>query len=435
MAQTRLDGSRPLGVLVKIYPKLSETFILEEILGLERLGLALRLYSLAPATDAITHPAVARVRAPLVTVPETALGQTRTFAARHARLFGAAPLSYLRALAAAVRRGRPGLHDFMRAGWLAAQLRDDGVEHLHTHFISTPADVAELVARLAGLPFSISAHAKDIYLSNPADLRRKLQAARFTVTCTDFNRQTLAAIAPQAPVHRMYHGVDHTLFHPRLRTHAQALPLILSVGRLREKKGLDTLIDACGMLRERGHAFACEIVGYGEERARLQAHIERRGLADCVHLAGKLPREQVIARYARAAVYVQPSRIAADGDRDGIPNVLLEAMAMRLPVVASRVSGIPELVGHGHNGMLVEPDEPRALADAISQLLGEPRLCADLGCRARQTVTESFDNDRNLQLLCALLQGRAESAAGATRAGPIPHPTRGIVADAPQGAK
>ena len=435
MAQTRFDGDRPLGVLVKIYPKLSETFILEEILGLERLGLALRLYSLAPATDAITHPAVARVRAPLVTVPETALGQTRAFAARHARLFGAAPLSYLRALATAVRRGGPGLHDFLRAGWLAAQLREDGVEHLHTHFISTPADVAELVARLAGLPFSISAHAKDIYLSDPADLRRKLQAARFTVTCTDFNRQTLAAIAPRAPVHRMYHGVDHTLFHPRLRTHAQALPLILSVGRLREKKGLDTLIDACGVLRERGHAFACEIVGYGEERARLQAHIERRGLADCVHLAGKLPREQVIARYARAAVYVQPSRIATDGDRDGIPNVLLEAMAMGLPVVASRVSGIPELVGHGHNGMLVEPDEPGALADAITQLLGEPRLGADLGCRARQTVTESFDNDRNLQLLCALLQGRAESAAGATRAGAIPPPPKGIVADAPQGAK
>ena len=427
MTPTRFDRRRPLGVLVKTYPKLSETFILEELLGLERLGFSLRLYALAPATDAITHPAVARVRAPLVRLPESMRGHTRAFAARHARLLFGAPLRYLGALGAAVRRGRRGLHDFARAGWLAGQLRDDGVEHLHTHFIATPADVAELVGRLAAMPFSISAHAKDIYLSDPADLRRKLLAARFTVTCTELNRQTLAAIAPQAVVQRMYHGVDHALFHPAQRlllpahspTNLSALPLILSVGRLRAKKGLDTLIDACAALRQRGQAFVCEIVGYGEEQARLEAQIERLGLGDCVRLPGKLAREQVIARYARAAVYVQPSRIAADGDRDGIPNVLLEAMAMGLPVVASNVSGIPELVGHGHNGLLVEPDQPEALADAIVQLLAQPQLCADLGGQARQTVTASFDNDRNLQRLCGLLEGSQERIADPLRSASV----------------
>ncbi len=416
MAQTHNDRRRPLGVLVKIYPKLSETFILEEILGLERMGLSLRLYSLAPATDAVVHPAVARVRAPWVQVPAPGRAALGGFVARHARLLFDAPLRYLAALAAALARGRRGLHDFVRAGWLAGQLREDGVEHLHSHFISTPADVAELCARLAALPYSISAHAKDIYLSAPADLRRKLQSARFTVSCTDFNCQTLLGIAPQAPVYRMYHGVDHTLFHPKQRGAPQDVPLILSVGRLREKKGLDTLIDACALLHERGQAFACEIVGYGEEQARLQAHIDRRGLAGQVRLLGKLAREQVIARYARAAVYVQPSRIAADGDRDGIPNVLLEAMAMGLPVVASRVSGIPELVGDLHNGLLVEPDAPELLAAAIARLLAEPALCTGLGCRARETVTESFDNDINLRLLCALLEGRGAAEAGATPA-------------------
>ena len=298
MAQTHNDRRRPLGVLVKIYPKLSETFILEEILGLERMGLSLRLYSLAPATDAVVHPAVARVRAPWVQVPAPGRAALGGFVARHARLLFDAPLRYLAALAAALARGRRGLHDFVRAGWLAGQLREDGVEHLHSHFISTPADVAELCARLAALPYSISAHAKDIYLSAPADLRRKLQSARFTVSCTDFNCQTLLGIAPQAPVYRMYHGVDHTLFHPKQRGAPQDVPLILSVGRLREKKGLDTLIDACALLHERGQAFACEIVGYGEEQARLQAHIDRRGLAGQVRLLGKLAREQVIARYA-----------------------------------------------------------------------------------------------------------------------------------------
>jgi glycosyltransferase involved in cell wall biosynthesis len=414
MEPTRYGPQRPLGVLVKIYPKLSETFILEEILGLERLGLTLRLYALQPATDTITHPAVARVRAPLVTVPATLRGHWRSHLARHAGLLAAAPLRYAGALLRGLARGPQGFDDFLRAGWLAAQMRADGVQQLHSHFISKPADVAALAAQLLDQPFSISAHAKDIYLAQPADLQRKLMAARFTVTCTEANRAVLAGVAPQAAVHRMYHGVDHTLFHPQRRRLAGAVPLIVSVGRLRAKKGLDCLIEACALLRQRGTPFACEIVGYGEEQVALQAQIDALGLGSQVRLVGKLAREQVIERYARAAVYVQPSRIAADGDRDGIPNVLLEAMAMGLPVVATRVSGIPELVDDGRNGRLVEADQPAALADAIAQLLANPARCTELGCQARQTVTQHFDNDHNLRLLCGLL----EDAASATRTTP-----------------
>jgi glycosyltransferase involved in cell wall biosynthesis len=411
MEKPHFDSTCPLGVLVKIYPKLSETFILEEILGLERLGMPLRLYSLVTATDSVIHPAVARVRAPLTVVPNPLQGRAGEFAVRHVRLFATAPLRYLGALVAATRGGWTGLREFARAGWLAMQLHDDGIKHLHTHFISAPADFAELIGRLTALPFSLSAHAKDIYLSDPVDLKRKLHAATFTVTCTEFNRQTLEKIAPRAVVHRMYHGVDHTLFHPDRRALFSSPPLILSVGRLREKKGLDTLIDACALLRNRGQAFLCEIVGYGGEQTRLQEQIMRLGLVHQVRLVGKLAREQVIGKYARAAVYVQPSRIAADGDRDGIPNVLLEAMAMGLPVVASRVSGIPELVEDLQTGLLVEPDQPVALADAINRLLNQPRLCASLGCRARQAVTTSFDNDQNLKLLRGLLEGRATESA------------------------
>jgi len=425
-------AERSLGLLVKIWPKLSETFILEEVLALERKGVALRLYALAEPTDALTHTAVARVRAPLVCVPRSARGRRLEFAARHLRLAAAAPLAYLRTLAIAARRGRRGLTDFVRAGWLAAQLRRDGIGHLHTHFISEPADLAELVTRLTAIPFSISAHAKDIYLSVADDLRRKLRAARFTVTCTEFNRKTLSAIAPDAVVHRMYHGVDHDIFHPRHRVASEKTPLILAVGRLREKKGLDTLIDTCSLLRERGQPFRCEIAGYGEEREKLLARIEHRGLADRVTLPGKLTREQLLERYARAAVFVQPSRIAADGDRDGIPNVLLEAMAMGVPVVASRVSGIPELVSDGHNGLLVEPDDPMALADAITRLLSVPGLCKQLGRNARETVSESFDNDRNLTLLRQLLQGNRAEAVGPLHAD---SPASGRVRHAASGAK
>ncbi len=398
------NGERPIGMLVKVYPKLSETFILEEILGLERLQVPLHLYALAPPTDSVTHPAVGRVRAALTYVPTFAPARVGQFATRHLRLLCANPLRYVRSLYFAAGRGWRGLDDFLRAGWLAQQLQADGVQHLHTHFLSTPADVAELVGQLSTVRCSLSAHAKDIYLSEPADLRRKLEAALFTVTCTEMNRQTLASIAPRASIHRMYHGIDHALFHPCQRRPPEAVPLILAVGRLREKKGLDTLIEACRVLRAGGQAFRCEIVGYGEQREALQALIVQHGLAEQVFLVGTLPREQVIERYARAAVFVQPSRIAADGDRDGIPNVLLEAMAMGLPVVASRVSGIPELVGQSRNGLLVEPDQAQALADAVKRLLQDPRLCAELGHNARKTVTEWFDNDRNLLLLCHLLE-------------------------------
>ena len=405
---------RPLGLLVKMFPKLSETFVLEEVLGLERLGVSLRLYTLAEPSDAMRHAAVAKVAAPVLQVPARVRGHEASFAARHLRLLVTHPLRYLGTLGNAVRRGRTGLREFARAGWLAGQLREDGVEHLHTHFISSPADMANLVSLLSGIPFSISAHAKDIYLSDAADLRRKLHAARFTVTCTEFNCSTLRDIAPQANVHRMYHGVDQGVFSPQVRHATGLAPLILSVGRLRAKKGLDTLIDACRLLRGRGLLFRCEIVGYGEEQASLQAMIDSYELNDRVSLAGKLVRDEVVQRYGRAAVYVQPSRVTADGDRDGIPNVLLEAMAVGLPVVASRVSGIPELVRHRHNGLLVEADDAAALADSIAELIRDKPLGALLGSNARSTVTQNFNNQRNLQLVLQMLEhthGHAPSAA------------------------
>jgi glycosyltransferase involved in cell wall biosynthesis len=389
----------PLGLLVKTWPKLSETFILEEVLGLERQGAKVQLYALNEPSDAFAHGAVARVRAPLQRLP--ALTAWREHLAEHARLAAATPLRYLRALASAVH-GRASWNTFVRAGTLAARLRRDGIVHLHAHFIAAPAEIARLASCMTGIPFSISAHAKDIYLSRPRALARRLRAARFTVTCTEANRQALAAIAPDAVLHRMYHGIDQAVFHPRCRQATE--PLLLAVGRLREKKGLDTLIDAVRLLHERGRRVRCEIVGYGEEHDQLAHRIENAGLGRHVRLVGKLAREQVIERYARTTVFVQPSRIAGDGDRDGIPNVLLEAMAMGLPVVATRVSGIPEAIDDGVEGLLVEPDAPLALADAIERVLLYPAHAAAMGLAARRRVVESFDNDRNLRLLTQLLE-------------------------------
>jgi glycosyltransferase involved in cell wall biosynthesis len=396
---------RPLAILTRTWPKLSETFVMGEILGLERRGYDLRIYALAAPQDA-ESPRVARgVQAPVAYPPSRGLRAGLQVVAAHGACLLAAPLRWVSTLVRVLRRGETGrARDFLHAGWLAARLRRDGVAHVHAHFASEPAGVAELASRMTGIPYSISAHAKDIWLSEASGLQRKLASAAFTVTCTEHNRVHLAALAPQAKVTRMYHGVDtERLQPPAARAPATGRrPLILSVGRLRAKKGLHTLIEACALLRTAGVDHRVQIVGYGPERAALAAAIARYRLDDTVELTGKLDHEEVIRRYADADLFVLPCTIVADGDRDGIPNVLLEAMAMGLPVVSTFVSGIPELVEHERNGLLVAPEDATALATAMRRLLDDDDLRARLAAAARATVTAHF-TDRNLDTLCRLL--------------------------------
>jgi glycosyltransferase involved in cell wall biosynthesis len=412
--------SGDVALLTRTYPKLSETFVLREILGLERRGCALRIFALAEPDDAESHRAARGVRSPVAYVPACDARGVARIARAHLACLLTRPLHYLAALGTVLRREEDGRwHDFLRAGWLAAALRRTGVTHLHAHFASEPAAVAELAARIAELPYSISAHAKDIYLTSAASLRRKLGSAAFTVTCTEHNRAHLGAVAPGARVLRRYHGVDtEHLQPPYARSRApDHRPLVLSVGRLRAKKGFGTLIEACALLRAAGFDFRVQIVGYGPERTRLATAIAERRLEDVIELTGKLDHDEVIRRYADADLFVLPCTVLADGDRDGIPNVLLEAMAMELPVISTAVSGIPELIADGRNGLLVAPDSPASLAAAMRRLLTDAGLRSQLGRAARATVTERF-TDRNLDTLCRLLPG----AAGAE----LPHDTETV---------
>jgi glycosyltransferase involved in cell wall biosynthesis len=408
----------PIGFLVKTYPKLSETFILGEILGLERQGMALRIFALQRPTDEVFHGATREVRASVRYLDAPRWRELPAVVFAHLATLAASPRRYLAALAFARARGEAGWpREFVQAGRLAYELPRAGIGHLHAHFAAEPASLAELVQRLSGISYSISAHAKDIYRSPPGALERKLRGAAFTVTCTECNREYLARIAGTgARVYRAYHGVDLEKFSPRAPAVDPSVPLVLSVGRLREKKGFATLIEACGRLADAGVAFRCEIVGYGPERDRLQALIDSKGLSGTVALVGKLTHEQVVEKYRAATVFVLPCQIAADGDRDGIPNVLLEAMAMRLPVVSTAVSGIPEAIEHGTNGLLVDPENASALAQAVRRLLLSPILRSTLGARGRITVLRRFSNESNLGLIRELLSAaalRACQAAGA----------------------
>ncbi len=396
--------SGPIGFLVKTYPKLSETFVLEEILGLERLGVKLHIFSLNPPSDDAVHSGFDNVVANVTYLPQN-YWSLASVAAQFAQALRH-PWRYLNSLAFALTRGeRGGLRDFLRAGVLAEKMRALNIAHVHSHFISEPTGVAELTSRLSGVSYSVSAHAKDIYLSQPSVLRRKLERAKFTVTCTCYNRNHLHAIAPKAIVQRMYHGIDLERFDGASDALKAAPPLVLSVGRLVEKKGFATLIQACLALNLKGLSFRCEIVGYGSEQKNLQDQIDSFGLGDVVVLIGKMTHAALIARYRQATLFVLPSQIAEDGDRDGIPNVLLEAMAMELPVVSTDVSGIPEVVQSGRNGLLVPPKNASALAEAIGELLVDSKLRGRMGKEGRHVVETMFDNARNLLLLRGLFEG------------------------------
>ncbi len=295
---------------------------------------------------------------------------------------------------------------FYQAVCLTRLARVYGIQHIHAHFASEPAAVAELVSQLADISYSISAHAKDIYLSPKAVLRRKIANAQFVVTCTEYNCRYLQAINHSStPVVRVYHGFDSRRF-TTVDSGSEPLTsdrlLILSVGRLREKKGFETLIQACSLLKLAGYQFRCEIVGYGPQRESLQTLIQSLHLQRTVRLRGQLVHNDLIALYRQTAIFALPCQIGEDGDRDGIPNVLMEAMAMKIPVVSSAISGIPELVEDQISGLLIEPNKPQELSQSLSRLLDDEPLRHRLGNAGCQRVNNEFAVEPNIEILKAL---------------------------------
>ena len=459
------DGS--VAYVMNGFPRLSETFIAHEIHQLEQMGLRLRLFAVKREDEAKVHPVVAAIHAPLAYLPKASSlsGTTlRAWLAQNLPAFWRAnaavavrhPLRYARTLASAVLmswRYRPRAADkieggdsdasgesaegaiggprlrkvfikeFLQAGQIADALHRAGdVGHLHGHFCHGVATITWFASRLSGIPFSFTAHAKDIYQTelNPGRLlERKLGAARFVATCTCANAGVLRArhARPQE-VHAIYHGLDTDYFSPAPRLTCPpveaALPMILSVGRFVEKKGFDQLIEACALLKRDGLSFGCVIVGErGSAFASIRALIEARGLADTVQLRSAVTQDALRDIYRSARAFALPCQVMEDGDRDGFPNVLAEAMAMGVPVVSTRISGIPEMIDDGVHGLLVEPRDPQALAAALRRVLTEPALHARLARAGRQRICERFDSRRTTldlrDLFVAELRRRQEA--------------------------
>lgn len=397
-----------IGYVLKRYPRLSETFIVQEILQMESRGADLVLFPIMDPHEPLQNPAIERVRAPVQYLQRSFRQDLPRMLRSHGRLLVHRPIGYVRAVGHLLRGSRSlaSLRAFAQAGRLADSALEQGVDHLHAHFAHNPTSLARYASLLTGIPYSFTAHAKDLYLSNPNSLRNKAELATFITTCTDFNRRYLEEILPSElhpKIHVVYHGVDTDRFVPFSTRPAPIVPRILSVGRLVPKKGYRYLIDAARLLHERGIAFRLDIYGGGELRDALRRQIERAGLSGMVHLHGAQTQDELLEIYGQCDIFALAPVVTEDGDRDGIPNVLMEAMAIGLPPVSTVISGIPELIAHGSNGLLVSPADPTALADALAELLLSPPLRARLGTEARVSVVRRFDARENVRSLAALL--------------------------------
>jgi len=417
MKNTLLGHGRRVAYLVSWFPTVTETFILNEVRELERLGMRVDIFPLLGRHGDVDHPGS---QALVARTHYRRLFSWATLASQWHWLLRA-PRAYLGAWWTALTGNLRSPGFFLRALFVvpkaalfARELQARGIEHVHAHWATHPTLAALVIRRLTALPYSFTCHAHDLYVDRTM-LREKLDAAAFVVTISDFNRQLLTGLYGEAVGQKIAVvrcGTDPRMFRarPQLRS-PRAVPLLVCVASLRPYKGHRFLIEACRQLQARGQAFRLVLVGDGVERARLERQIAEAGLGDKVELRGSCPHDQVADLLARADVVVQPSIVAPSGQMEGLPVSLMEALASEAPVVATRISAIPELIEHERTGLLVPERDATALADAMERLLADRELAARLGQAGRQHVLARYTLQGNARTLHRLLV--------ASRPGPV----------------
>lgn len=413
--------------VLKRFPRLTETFILNEILELERQGIAVEIFSLLRPPIEERHALLESLRAPVTYLPRSSVldswkllveGGDGKFDKLGVESFLAGSEPPLAELFPGKQRDEI-IHMCLQALTLGLAASARGVQHLHAHFGSNATTVALLASRVSGIPYSFTAHARDIYhtyVDRHTDdrlRRQKIAESRFVITVSDYNRRHLAQLAGNgaaAKIHRLYNGIDLARFSPSMQQRESAR--FLAVGRLVEKKGFRHLVEACRILKSQHRRFSCQIVGRGPDRERLQDQITAAGLDACVSLIDAMPQERLVALMQEASTVVLPCVVSASGDRDGLPTVLLEGLAMGLPAISTSVAGVPEIIEHERSGLLVAPESPDQLADAMAKMMANDALRRRMGRAARRKAEQDFDLHRNVGILRHLF---THSAMGEVR--------------------
>ena len=400
--------SYKIAYLVSRFPHLPETFILREMIELERQGWEIALYPLIRQHQAVIHqearawlprarwlpyfsPAVLRANIKQLASDPGRFAETAS-QALGGNLFSQKFL--VRALAL-----------LPKAIMAACQMQQEGIAHIHAHYATHPALVAWIIHRLTGIRYSLSVHAHDIFVDTTM-LERKLQGAEFIVAISEFNRDYLARLYGAwilKKIHVIHCGIDLARYRLCSGPAQNGEPFeLLAIGSLQPYKGHRYLIQACALLKERGLPIHCRIIGEGGEHRNLERQIASAGLAEQVELLGARSQEEVAQLLTTAHAYVQPSVVANRGKMEGIPVALMEALACQLPVVATRLSGVPELVHPDETGYLVPPGDAQALAEALAGIYANPRQAASLAKAGRELVRKEFELQMNVERLAWL---------------------------------
>jgi len=397
--------------IIGTYPLLTTTFIDREIKILRQWGVDLQIVAIRrpPADTPLSNDQQELQQGVLYLLPIAWLSLILS----HLHFTLVHPRCYFQTLVYLLTRPYPNrqarIKTFLHFGegvYAAYLVRKRQFRELHAHFVDRAATIALIAGRLLGKPYSLSIHAGADIFVNPVLLREKIMEARHAVTCTLHNKSHVEAIVGQElsdKISHIHHGLDLARYRPSRPNSVNGRPLILSVGQLTERKGFVHLIRGCRSLKDQGYEFSCQIVGQGPQRQELENLIARLSLEDTVTLCGALRHEEVIERYRQATLFVLPCIRSKDGDVDGIPNVLAEAMAMQVPVISSSVSAIPELLTDRVNGLLAPPEDNAALVAAMARLLDEPALREELGKNGRQSILETFDIEWNVRRFATTL--------------------------------
>jgi glycosyltransferase involved in cell wall biosynthesis len=404
-------SNKQIGYLLRSYPRLSQTFVLNEILALEKIGVSIQIFALTNPHEKVVQMQVDQVQAPVHYLDDDMERRSlRSMLHENVEVARLHFKGYLRSLVYIAANG--GIDEgytasnrwecFLQAVHLIYLLtvneRRTGkkIDHLHAHFAHDPALIAYLVHLVTGMPFSFTAHARDLFQVPEKILADRIHQAKAVITCCRANLEYLKQVAPsqQSKFSLVYHGVNLKDFQPPSSAEtgsASKSPLILSVGRLVEKKGFQDLLQALLIVKEKGEDFQCAIYGDGPLCNELREWTAEHNMAGEVLLMGDRTQQELISVYQNATLFILTPVQTEDGDRDGIPNVIVEAMAVGLPVITTAVSGIPELVENNRNGLLYQPHDVEGISFGIIELLHDTQKRRQLGSAGSKKVMEQFD--------------------------------------------
>ncbi len=392
----RCRALEKVAYLLDVFPQLSETFILNEIVQLMNNGVKVAIFSRKKPREKIHHAKAEELMKQTRYLSENDVSRLKKIWL-HLYFFITSPIRYLKTFLFSYRNS--SFWHFKQSVIYAKEIKSLGAQHIHSHYAaSTATEYAMLVSMLSGIPYTFTAHGwYDIFTYPPSDFNLRAERAKAVVTVSNFNRNYILKRfnIPSEKVYSIHCGIDISFFN-NLRHIEKDEKLILSVARLHPVKGLDYLVKACDILKNKGLSFKCVIVGEGSEKENLRKLILQRELKSYVELAGAKVQDEILKYYHKARIFVLPSVT------EGLPVTLMEAMACKIPVVATKICGIPELVEDGVNGFLVPPKDPQRLADAIEVLLKDSELCRRFGEEGRRKVEREFNLEKQVKKLIEL---------------------------------